>query len=82
MVQTTPLLRGLDLLYEMVTAANYRGDNLVALWDSGGPRTQLECLYRLLQDVNGLLDIVISLVCPIYGEVPCFTARVSHMSRG
>jgi hypothetical protein len=82
MVQATPLLRGLDLLYEMVTAADYRGDGLAALWDSGGPKTQLARLYRLLCDVNGLLDVVISFVYPTYGEVPFFTAQVSHGPAG
>jgi hypothetical protein len=66
-----------------VDDSDHRWTSLTTVWDSGGTRTQLACLYQRKQDVNGLLDAIISLVCPMYGDVPFFPAsiRLCHGAR-
>jgi hypothetical protein len=76
LVRATPLLRGLSLLYDIVSAPPHAGDSLASSWDSEGARTRNACLYRLLQDVNWLFDVVASLVCPMYGDAPFFPASI------
>jgi hypothetical protein len=78
LLQDTPILRCLRQLSDLITYQTFSSDSLAALWDAEPPRTQHACLFRLLQDINVLLDIFVRLVCPVYGDVPFFSTAAEY----
>jgi hypothetical protein len=74
-LRRTPLLHGIQTLSSLILGNAHSADSYATLWDSNPPSSQFSCLFRLLQDVNQLFDIFHSLVRPLYGSAPFFTAQ-------
>jgi hypothetical protein len=69
------LLRGLSHLHHCITRQPFESDSLQQVWDHSG-HTQHACLHHMLWEVNSLLDTFVSLISPLFNEVPFFTAAV------